>query len=62
MLLGILTGLGPDGMIPIDSELVVEFAPARIRDRVSAALLLCRPIGIFAAAGAGLAAVQLGAG
>jgi putative MFS transporter len=52
-----LTGLGLGGMIPIDSALVAEFAPARIRGRVSAALPLCWPIGIFAAAGAGLAIV-----
>lgn len=52
-----LTGLGLGGMIPIDSALVAEFAPARIRGRVCAALPLCWPIGIFAAAGAGLAVV-----
>ena len=52
-----LTGLGLGGMVPIDSALVAEFAPARIRGRVSAALPLCWPIGIFAAAGAGLLVV-----
>jgi putative MFS transporter len=52
-----LTGLGLGGMVPIDSALVAEFAPARIRGRVSAALPLCWPIGIFAAAGAGLVVV-----
>lgn len=52
-----LTGLGLGGMIPIDSALVAEFAPARVRGRVSAALPLSWPIGIFAAAGAGLAVV-----
>ena len=52
-----LTGLGLGGMIPIDSALVAEFAPARIRGRVCAALPLCWPIGIFAAAGAGLLVV-----
>jgi MFS transporter, putative metabolite:H+ symporter len=35
-----LTGLGLGGMIPIDSALVAEFAPARIRGRVCAALPL----------------------
>ena len=49
-----LTGLGLGGMVPIDQALVAEFAPARIRGRVSAMLPLCWPIGIFAAAGAGL--------
>jgi len=52
-----LTGLGLGGMIPIDSALVTEFAPARIRGRVGAALPLSWPIGIFAAAGAGLLVV-----
>jgi putative MFS transporter len=52
-----LTGLGLGGMIPIDAALVAEFSPARIRGRVSAALPLCWPIGIFAAAGAGLLVV-----
>jgi putative MFS transporter len=52
-----LTGLGLGGMVPIDQALVAEFAPARIRGRVSAVLPLCWPIGIFAAAGAGLAIV-----
>jgi putative MFS transporter len=52
-----LTGLGLGGMVPIDSALVAEFAPARIRGRVIAALPLCWPIGIFAAAGAGLLVV-----
>jgi len=52
-----LTGLGLGGMVPIDQALVAEFAPARIRGRVSAMLPLCWPIGIFAAAGAGLAIV-----
>jgi putative MFS transporter len=41
-------------MAPIDQVLVAEYAPARIRGRVSAMLPLCWPIGIFAAAGAGL--------
>jgi putative MFS transporter len=48
------TGLGLGGMVPIDQALVTEYAPARIRGRVSATLPLCWPIGIFAAAGAGL--------
>ena len=52
-----LTGLGLGGMVPIDSALVAEFAPARIRGRVSAVLPLCWPIGIFAAAGISLAVV-----
>jgi MFS transporter, putative metabolite:H+ symporter len=52
-----LTGLGLGGMVPIDAALVAEFAPARIRGRVSAALPLSWPIGIFAAAGAGLLVV-----
>jgi len=52
-----LTGLGLGGMIPIDAALVAEFAPARIRGRVSAMLPLCWPIGIFAAAGVSLAVV-----
>jgi putative MFS transporter len=52
-----MTGLGLGGMVPIDQALVAEFAPARIRGRVSAMLPLCWPIGIFAAAGAGLAIV-----
>lgn len=49
-----LTGLGLGGMVPIDAALVAEFAPARVRGRISAALPLSWPIGIFAAAGAGL--------
>src|SRR3978361_2273800 len=49
-----MTGLGLGGMVPIDQALVAEYAPARIRGRVSATLPLCWPIGIFAAAGAGL--------
>ena len=49
-----LTGLGLGGMIPIDQALVTEFAPARIRGRISGVLPLFWPIGIFAAAGAGL--------
>lgn len=49
-----LTGLGLGGMVPIDQSLVAEYAPARIRGRVSAVLPLCWPIGIFAAAGAGV--------
>ncbi len=49
-----LTGLGLGGMVPIDQSLVAEYSPARIRGRVSAMLPLCWPIGIFAAAGAGL--------
>lgn len=53
----LLTGLGLGGMVPIDQSLVAEYAPARIRGRVSAVLPLCWPIGIFAAAGAGLAIV-----
>jgi putative MFS transporter len=52
-----LTGLGLGGMVPIDQALVAEYAPARIRGRVSAMLPLCWPIGIFAAAGAGLLVV-----
>jgi putative MFS transporter len=52
-----LTGLGLGGMVPIDQTLVAEFAPSRIRGRVSAMLPLCWPMGIFAAAGAGLAIV-----
>jgi putative MFS transporter len=52
-----LTGLGLGGMVPIDQALVAEYAPARIRGRVSAMLPLCWPIGIFAAAGAGLVVV-----
>jgi MFS transporter, putative metabolite:H+ symporter len=52
-----LTGLGLGGMIPIDQALVTEYAPASIRGRLSAVLPLCWPIGIFAAAGAGLAVV-----
>jgi MFS transporter, putative metabolite:H+ symporter len=48
------TGLGLGGMVPIDQALVAEYAPARIRGRISAALPLCWPVGIFAAAGAGL--------
>jgi putative MFS transporter len=44
-------------MVPIDQALVAEYAPARIRGRVSAVLPLCWPIGIFAAAGAGLLVV-----
>ena len=51
------TGLGLGGMVPIDAALVAEFAPARIRGRVLAALPLLWPMGIFAAAGAGLAIV-----
>jgi len=49
-----LTGLGLGGMVPIDQALVAEYAPARIRGRVSATLPLCWPVGIFLAAGAGL--------
>jgi MFS transporter, putative metabolite:H+ symporter len=49
-----LTGLGLGGMVPIDQALVAEYAPARIRGRVSAMLPLCWPVGKFAAAGAGL--------
>jgi MFS transporter, putative metabolite:H+ symporter len=49
-----LTGLGLGGMVPIEQALVAEYAPARIRGRVSAVLPLCWPVGIFAAAGAGL--------
>src|ERR1700733_12755986 len=41
-------------MAPIDQVLVAEYAPARIRGRVSAMLPLSWPVGIFAAAGAGL--------
>ena len=52
-----MTGLGLGGMVPIDQALVAEYAPARIRGRVSAMLPLCWPIGIFAAAGAGLLVV-----
>lgn len=52
-----LTGLGLGGMVPIDAALVAEFAPARIRGRVSAMLPVSWPIGIFAAAGASLAVV-----
>jgi len=52
-----LTGLGLGGMVPIDAALVAEFAPARIRGRVSAMLPLCWPIGIFAAAGVSLLVV-----
>jgi putative MFS transporter len=52
-----LTGLGLGGMVPIDGALVAEFAPARLRGRISAALPLCWPIGIFAAAGISLAVV-----
>jgi putative MFS transporter len=52
-----LTGLGLGGMVPIDQSLVAEFAPARLRGRVSAVLPLCWPIGIFAAAGISLAVV-----
>jgi putative MFS transporter len=52
-----LTGLGLGGMVPIDQALVAEYAPAGIRGRVSAMLPLCWPIGIFAAAGAGLLVV-----
>src|SRR4051812_18179262 len=52
-----LTGLGLGGMVPIDQSLVAEYAPARIRGRFSAMLPLCWPVGIFAAAGAGLAIV-----
>jgi putative MFS transporter len=52
-----LTGLGLGGMVPIDQALVAEYAPARVRGRVSAMLPLCWPIGIFAAAGAGLLVV-----
>jgi MFS transporter, putative metabolite:H+ symporter len=54
-----LTGLGLGGMVPIDQALVAEYAPARIRGRVSAMLPLCWPIGIFAAAGAGLAIIPV---
>src|SRR5260221_3451321 len=53
----VLTVLGLGGMVPIDSALVAEYAPARIRGRVSACLPLCWPIGIFAAAGTSLAVV-----
>jgi MFS transporter, putative metabolite:H+ symporter len=49
-----LTGIGLGGTIPIDSALVAEYAPARLRGRISALLPVCWPIGIFAAAGAGL--------
>jgi putative MFS transporter len=52
-----LTGLGLGGMVPIDQALVTEYAPSRIRGRLSAVLPLCWPIGVFAAAGAGLAIV-----
>ena len=54
-----LTGLGLGGMVPIDQALVAEFAPARIRGRMSAVLPLCWPIGIFAAAGTSLAIVPV---
>ena len=54
-----VTGLGLGGMVPIDQALVAEFAPAKIRGRVSAVLPLCWPIGIFAAAGASLAIVPV---
>jgi putative MFS transporter len=52
-----MTGLGLGGMVPIDGALVAEFAPARLRGRISATLPLCWPIGIFAAAGISLAVV-----
>ncbi len=52
-----LTGLGLGGTIPIDSALVAEYAPARLRGRIGGLLPFSWPIGIFAAAGAGLAVV-----
>jgi putative MFS transporter len=52
-----LTGLGLGGTLPIDSALVAEYAPARLRGRLGGLLPLAWPIGIFAAAGVGLAVV-----
>jgi putative MFS transporter len=52
-----LTGLGLGGTIPIDSALVAEYAPARLRGRLGGLLPLAWPIGIFVAAGVGLAVV-----
>jgi len=50
-----LTGLGLGGTIPVDSALVAEYAPARLRGRLGGLLPLAWPIGIFVAAGVGLA-------
>jgi len=52
-----LTGLGLGGTIPVDSALVAEYAPARLRGRLGGLLPLAWPIGIFVAAGVGLAVV-----
>jgi MFS transporter, putative metabolite:H+ symporter len=52
-----LTGLGLGGTIPVDSALVAEYAPARLRGRLGGFLPFAWPIGIFVAAGVGLAVV-----
>lgn len=52
-----LTGLGLGGTIPIDSALVAEYTPARLRGRTGGTLPFAWPVGIFVAAGVGLAVV-----
>ncbi len=52
-----LTGVGLGGTIPIDSALVAEYSPARLRGRIGGLLPFSWPIGIFAAAGVGLLVV-----
>ena len=49
-----LAGMGLGGTVPIDMSLLSEYAPARIRGRMSGALPFAWPVGAFAAAGAGL--------
>ncbi len=52
-----LTGLGLGGTIPVDSALVAEYVPARLRGRLSGLLPFAWPTGIFVAAGVALAVV-----